>query len=265
MILAEELALVAIRPGSGRHELGTGSQLNACLAGLLVGELLLDGTVGLGTRDDRIELAPGAAVPASPALAAAAEVVADDGPKVKGVLSAMSRGLQRRLGLPTWDLVMGSLVDAGVVGPTTGGCGPSSPSSTPRPATSSSAGSGPPPRTTGRSRPAPRSCSRWLVRRGCWRSSPPSGVAAGTPGTGSTTPSTAPTSSPSGRSCAASSRRRRQQAPLGGHGRGHRRLVLTVFGGWPDAALEFYRRRGPLRRDLGQGPAPTASQLALQV
>ena len=43
MLLAEELALVAIKPDSGRHELGTRDQLNACLAGLLVAELLLDG------------------------------------------------------------------------------------------------------------------------------------------------------------------------------------------------------------------------------
>jgi hypothetical protein len=40
---AEELALAAIHPESGRHALGVRSQPNACLAGLLVAELLLDG------------------------------------------------------------------------------------------------------------------------------------------------------------------------------------------------------------------------------
>ena len=42
MLLAEELALIAIDPESGRHALGTRDNLNACLAGLLVVELYLD-------------------------------------------------------------------------------------------------------------------------------------------------------------------------------------------------------------------------------
>jgi len=42
MLLAEELALVARKPESGRHQIGTGDALNACLAGLLVAELLLE-------------------------------------------------------------------------------------------------------------------------------------------------------------------------------------------------------------------------------
>ena len=33
MLLAEELALVALKPESGRFQLGTGDNLNACLAG----------------------------------------------------------------------------------------------------------------------------------------------------------------------------------------------------------------------------------------
>ena len=54
MLLAEELALVALEPESGRYPLGNGDNLNACLAGLLVAELLLEGFVGPGDRDDRI-------------------------------------------------------------------------------------------------------------------------------------------------------------------------------------------------------------------
>lgn len=106
MLLAEELALIALDPDSGRHALGTRDNLNACLAGLLVAELQLD---------DR---------PESPLLAAAAEVVAEVGPKPKAALSAMSRGLDRRLGMGTWDAVIAGLVDAGVVAPSSGGLRP---------------------------------------------------------------------------------------------------------------------------------------------
>ena len=45
MLLAEELALVSLNPESGRHAVGIRTQLNACLAGLLVAELVLDGVV----------------------------------------------------------------------------------------------------------------------------------------------------------------------------------------------------------------------------
>jgi hypothetical protein len=106
MLLAEELVLVAIDPDSGRHAFGTRDNLNACLAGLLVAELQLH---------DR---------PASPLLTAAGEVVAEHGPKMKSVLSAMSRGLDRRLGQGTWDAVVAGLVDAGIVGPEAGGLRP---------------------------------------------------------------------------------------------------------------------------------------------
>src|SRR5262245_55050940 len=102
MLLAEELALIALDPDSGRHALGTRDNLNACLAGLLVAELQLD---------DR---------PESPLLGAAADVVAEAGPKPKAVLSAMSRGLQRRLAMGTWDAVIAGLVEAGVVAPSSG-------------------------------------------------------------------------------------------------------------------------------------------------
>lgn len=121
MLLAEELALVAIKPDSGRHELGARDMLNACLAGLLVAELLMDGVAGPGDRDDRVVVLDGHPEPSSPTLAAAAGVVKEKGPEVKAVLSHMSRGLEERLGAGTWDAVMAGLVEAGVVGPATGG------------------------------------------------------------------------------------------------------------------------------------------------
>ena len=106
MLLAAELALIAIDPGSGRHTLGSRDNLNACLAGLLVVELHLE---------DR---------PESDLLTAAGEVLAEAGPKTKSVLSAMSRGLDRRVGMGTWDAVVAELVEAGVVAPTSGGIRP---------------------------------------------------------------------------------------------------------------------------------------------
>ena len=102
MLLAEELALIALDPDSGRYSLGTRDQLNACLAGLLVAELHLD---------DR---------PSTPILDAAGEVVDQTRPKLKSALSAMNRGLERRLGVGTWDAIVGSLVDADVVAPAEG-------------------------------------------------------------------------------------------------------------------------------------------------
>jgi hypothetical protein len=103
MLLAEELALIALDPDSGRPAVGIRDNLNACLAGLLVAELHLE---------DR---------PASSLLDAAGEVSEQAGPKMKAVLSAMSRGLDRRLGSGTWDAVIAGLVEAGVVAPTSGG------------------------------------------------------------------------------------------------------------------------------------------------
>jgi len=88
MLLAEELALIALDPESGRPAFGTRDNLNACLAGLLVAELQLD---------DR---------PAAAILDAASEVV-EDAPKLKSALSAMSRGLARQLGVGTWEAVLG--------------------------------------------------------------------------------------------------------------------------------------------------------------
>jgi hypothetical protein len=107
MLLAEELALIALDPDSGRHALGTRDQLNACLAGLLVTELRLD---------DR---------PAAAILDAASEIAEEAGPKPKSVLSAMSRGLASRLGVGTWDAVVDGLVDRGLVAPSAGTLRPS--------------------------------------------------------------------------------------------------------------------------------------------
>ncbi len=102
MLLAEELALVAIDPDSGRPALGTRDNLNACLAGLLMAELHLD---------DR---------PESRLLTAAGDVLAETGPKTTAALSAMSRGLDRRVGMGTWDAVVAGLVKDGFVGPASG-------------------------------------------------------------------------------------------------------------------------------------------------
>lgn len=107
MLIAEELALIAIAPQTGHHKFGTRDNLNACLAGLLIAELELD---------DR---------PAAAILDAAGEIRNEAGPKLKSVLSAMSRGLERRLGAGTWDAVVGGLVDAGVVAPAEGSLRPS--------------------------------------------------------------------------------------------------------------------------------------------
>jgi hypothetical protein len=123
MNLAEELALVAIDPSSGRHALGMRSNLNACLAGLLVAELLLDGVVDIGDKADRVAVT-GTAAPTAKVLAAATAVVIERGPKIKAILSHMDRGLSNRLGLGTWDAIMSGLVEAGVLAETRGGVRP---------------------------------------------------------------------------------------------------------------------------------------------
>ena len=49
MLLAEELALIALDPDSGRHAMGIRDKLNACLAGLgfdAVAEGMGDGLFG---------------------------------------------------------------------------------------------------------------------------------------------------------------------------------------------------------------------------
>jgi Golgi phosphoprotein 3 (GPP34) len=123
MRLAEDLALVAIDPASGRHALGRRSALNACLAGLLVAELLLDEVIEPGKRSNQMVIT-GRAEPKTTALAAATAVVIEKGPKIKAVLSNMDRGLSRRLGLGTWDVTVSGLVDAGVLAPSSGALRP---------------------------------------------------------------------------------------------------------------------------------------------
>jgi Golgi phosphoprotein 3 (GPP34) len=114
MLLAEEFALVAINPKTGRHALGMRSQVNACLAGLLLGELALAGVVAPGTP--KATLVPVEAVPpAEPLLAAAADVVRERGPKIKAVLSHMDRGLGKRLDTGTWDSIVDALAGRGFI------------------------------------------------------------------------------------------------------------------------------------------------------
>ena len=114
MNLAEELAVVAVDPSSGRHPLGLRSELNACLAGLLLAELFLDGVVEIGDKVDRV-VVTGTTQPTTDILAAATTVVIERGPKIKAILSHMDTGLSQRLGLGTWDAVVSGLVDAGVL------------------------------------------------------------------------------------------------------------------------------------------------------
>ena len=118
MLLAEELALVAIDDDSGRPALGTRDQLNACLAGLLIAELVLEGVAAPGDKNGTVVLTGTPA--SSQVLSAAADVIAEKGPKVKAALSHMSRGLDQRLGSGTWDAVVGGLETAGDVGPEEG-------------------------------------------------------------------------------------------------------------------------------------------------
>ena len=55
--------------------------------------------------------------PQSSVLDAAQHVADEAGPKPKAVLSAMDRGLRRRLGSGTWDAVVGTLHQRGIVAP----------------------------------------------------------------------------------------------------------------------------------------------------
>jgi hypothetical protein len=96
------------------------SNLNACLAGLLVAELMLDGVVDVGDKADRV-VVTGTAAPTAKVLAAATAVVIEKGPKIKAVLSHMDRGLSNLLGLGTWDAVVSGLVETGVLAETRGG------------------------------------------------------------------------------------------------------------------------------------------------
>lgn len=124
MLLAEELTLLAIDPATGRHAMGERSILNACLAGLLVAELVIDGHVVPGRRRATFDRAAPRPL-APPALAAAAEIVEEKGPKVRSVLSHMSRGLEQRIGTGTWDTTVAGLVAVGAVSTPQGSLRPS--------------------------------------------------------------------------------------------------------------------------------------------
>ena len=123
MLLAEELALVAVDPETGRHRLGVRSDLNACLAGLLVAELLLDGVVAPGPKAKTV-VPTDTSLPDNPALRAAADVVSTHGPKMKAILSHMDRGLTGQLGTGTWDTAVAGLERAGILGASGGGLRP---------------------------------------------------------------------------------------------------------------------------------------------
>jgi hypothetical protein len=113
VLIAAELALIAIDPKSGRHHLGTRDLLNACLAGLLVAEAVLEGAGVPGDKPGTI-VASGPR-PADPILAAATEVIGERGPKVKPILSHMDRGLKQRLASGTWDTMVNELVRSGAL------------------------------------------------------------------------------------------------------------------------------------------------------
>jgi hypothetical protein len=117
MLLAEELALIAINPTTGRHATGDRRILNATLAGLLVAELHIEGLAtfkGSGSRPGATATAdPGPLVP--PPLSAAHAVLRQRGPKLKAVLRAMDRGLENQLGSGTWDTAVAGLVAAGKI------------------------------------------------------------------------------------------------------------------------------------------------------
>src|ERR1700730_17124227 len=109
MLMAEELALVAMNPLRKGPGLGVRRQLNACLAGLLLGDLVQQGMAALHPKDT-IVLVPGASLDAG-TLAGAAYVVAGKGRKIKTVLSDMDRGLRKYAGHGTWDAVMAGVAE----------------------------------------------------------------------------------------------------------------------------------------------------------
>ncbi len=114
MLLAEELALIALNPRTGRHRVGMRGPLNACLAGLLIGELVLD-EVAEPVPGRRAAVTLTGRSASSTTLAAAAAVVAETGPSVRAALSHMSRALDERLGCGTWGTAVAGLVSAGML------------------------------------------------------------------------------------------------------------------------------------------------------
>ncbi|NLD76180.1 MAG: GPP34 family phosphoprotein [Acidimicrobiales bacterium] len=117
MLLAEELALIAINPSTGRHAGGDRRILNATMAGLLIAELHIEGRATFqGTRSRPGATATDVTGPQlSQTLAAAEATLAHRGPKLKKVLRAMDRDLERQLGTGTWDSAVAALVATGKV------------------------------------------------------------------------------------------------------------------------------------------------------
>src|SRR5260370_41818516 len=113
MLMAEELALIAMNPRKRSPGLGMHQHLSACLAGLILGALVGKGVAELRPRDT-IVLVPGASFFAG-TLVGAAQVVAEKGPAIKAILSGMDRGLRKHLGRGTWDAVLAGLSE-GVAG-----------------------------------------------------------------------------------------------------------------------------------------------------
>lgn len=113
MLIAAELALIAIDHKSGRHAFGTRDLLNACLAGLLIAEVVLEGAGVPGDKKGTVVV--DGPRPADLVLAAVADVIAEQGPKIKPVLSHMDRGLKQRLGTGTWETMMGELDRSGAL------------------------------------------------------------------------------------------------------------------------------------------------------
>lgn len=114
VLLAEELALVALRPESGCHAVGTRGPLNACLGALLVADLLRAGLAEPAVSDG-VVLATRRAISKSSLLDSAADVVAETGPRIAAIVSHMNRGLARRTNTGTWDAVMSALARHGIV------------------------------------------------------------------------------------------------------------------------------------------------------
>jgi hypothetical protein len=114
VLLAEELALVALEPESGRHAVGTRGQLNSCLAALLIADLLHFGLAEPAVYDGVVAVSR-RGTSCSSILDSAAHVVAETGPRITSILSRMDRGLAGLLGTGTWDSVMSGLVRDGAV------------------------------------------------------------------------------------------------------------------------------------------------------
>jgi len=120
VLLAEELALLLIAQAPRREDFSPGPYADLCLAGLLVGELLLAGVVGPATHEDRVVVLADATLPTAPTLLATAQVVIDEGPKLVDVLTYMKPGLEHYLSRSTWEETVSLLKSAGIVGPGAG-------------------------------------------------------------------------------------------------------------------------------------------------